>query len=62
MRYLAAAVALVTAADCRALEEIIVQAQHRQESLAEVPISITVLDGQGGFEILARGYQRCVSI
>ena len=45
MRYLAAAVALVTAADCRALEEIIVQAQHRQESLAEVPISITVLDG-----------------
>ncbi len=45
MRYLAATVALFVAADCQALEEVIVQAQHRQESLAEVPISITVLDG-----------------
>ena len=38
--------ALFAAATCQALEEVIVQAQHREESLADVPISITVLDGQ----------------
>jgi iron complex outermembrane receptor protein len=38
--------AAVTAANCQALEEILVQAQHREESLVEVPISITVLDGE----------------
>ncbi len=38
--------ALLVATASQALEEVLVKAQHREESLADVPISITVLNGE----------------
>lgn len=46
MRYaLIIAPTLLIAATSQALEEVVVTAQHREQALTEVPISISVLDG-----------------
>ena len=37
---------LLTSGSALGLEEVIVQAQHREQALKDVPISITVLDGE----------------
>lgn len=46
---------LVVATATQALEEVLVKAQHREESLTDVPISITVLNGE---ELQHQGMQR----
>ncbi len=56
MKYsLITALALLAAARSLALEEVVVKAQHREESLTAVPISITVLDGE---ELQLQGLNR----
>ena len=47
--------ALLAATSSHALEEVLVKAQHREESLTDVPISITVLNGD---ELQRQGLNR----
>ncbi|HSD68667.1 MAG TPA: Plug domain-containing protein, partial [Woeseiaceae bacterium] len=50
------------AADAVAIEEIIVTAQKREQALAEIPMSITVLDGEALRTQQADNFQDLVAL